>query len=104
MSNGNINPCRSDEIQYCTGAGQHSRGSLGILLRLLADAESDYRAVGQQVTLPVDEVVALADMGKHYLERALRRLSASRQAQARALGVSERTLFRKLEMLDESAQ
>jgi transcriptional regulator with PAS, ATPase and Fis domain len=70
----------------------------------LPDAEAVHEAVGEQISLPVNEVVSLAEMEKRYLQWALAQLPTSRRAQAHALGVSERTLFRKLEMLNDAAQ
>ncbi len=66
----------------------------------LPDAGEKREAVGQPASLPFDGVVSLQQMERQYLQWALARLPASRRAQAYALGVSERTLFRKLETLN----
>ncbi len=51
--------------------------------------------------LPFEQVLSLEEMERRYLRWALERLPPSRREQAHALGVSERTLFRKLESLGE---
>ncbi len=52
-------------------------------------------------SLPFEQVMTLEEMEKRYLRWALERLPPSRREQAHALGVSERTLFRKIENLGE---
>jgi two-component system response regulator HydG len=49
--------------------------------------------------MPFENVVPLDQMEQQYLRWALGRLPGSRREQAEALGISERTLFRKLEEL-----
>lgn len=51
--------------------------------------------------MPFEQVVSLEKMEQRYLRWALERLPASRREQAHVLGVSERTLFRKIETLGE---
>jgi DNA-binding NtrC family response regulator len=46
--------------------------------------------------MPFNEVIPLDEMERRYLHWALEQLPASRREQAQALGLSERTLFRKL--------
>jgi two-component system response regulator HydG len=60
-------------------------------------------AAGEALAMPLDQVVRLDEMERQYLRWALARLGGSRREQAIALGVSERTLFRKLETLDDAA-
>jgi len=47
-----------------------------------------------------EERVALSELEKDYLTQAVLRHKGDRAALAEILGVSERTLYRKLEMLD----
>ncbi len=73
-----------------------------ILPEHLPDACPDESPIAAAATaLPFEEVVSLEEMEKRYLRWALERLPASRREQAHALGMSERTLFRKIENLGE---
>ncbi|MGA7180609.1 MAG: sigma 54-interacting transcriptional regulator [Thiobacillaceae bacterium] len=62
----------------------------------------DETPVSETSTLPFDHVIPLEQMEQRYLRWALARLPGSRGEQAVALGISERTLFRKLEGLDDT--
>jgi DNA-binding NtrC family response regulator len=73
-----------------------------ILPEHLPDAYSDEKPLAAATSMPFGEVVSLEDMEKRYLRWALARLPSSRRQQAHALGVSERTLFRKIESLGEN--
>jgi transcriptional regulator with PAS, ATPase and Fis domain len=70
-----------------------------ILPEHLPDAYSDEKPLATATSMPFGEVASLEDMEKRYLRWALARLPSSRREQAHALGVSERTLFRKIESL-----
>lgn len=73
-----------------------------ILPEHLPDACPDESPTAAAATaLPFGDVVSLEEMEKRYLRWALDRLPPSRREQAHALGVSERTLFRKIENLGD---
>jgi transcriptional regulator with PAS, ATPase and Fis domain len=73
-----------------------------ILPEHLPDACPEDIPVSKTTSLPFDHVMPLGEMERHYLRWALAQLPASRREQSIALGVSERTLFRKLEGLDDT--
>lgn len=70
-----------------------------ILPEHLPDACMIARHTANKPVMPFNEVVPIEEMEKRYLLWALEHLPPSRREQAQALGVSERTLFRKLESL-----
>jgi transcriptional regulator with PAS, ATPase and Fis domain len=72
-----------------------------ILPEHLPDACPDESPAVSASSMPFEGVVSLEEMEKRYLRWALDRLPPSRREQAHALGVSERTLFRKIENLGE---
>ena len=72
-----------------------------ILPEHLPDACPDESPAVSASSMPFEGVVSLEVMEKRYLRWALDRLPPSRREQAHALGVSERTLFRKIENLGE---
>lgn len=67
-----------------------------ILPEHLPDACKLSHAVEHGSALPFNEVIPLDEMERRYLRWALEQLSGSRRDQALALGLSERTLFRKM--------
>jgi transcriptional regulator with PAS, ATPase and Fis domain len=73
-----------------------------ILPEHLPDACPEKAPASKAASLPFEQVMPLEEMERRYLRWALARLPGSRREQSIALGVSERTLFRKLGGLDDT--